>query len=207
MISLEDIEREISELESRYLLSSPRKSMRGFLLSAHTALDGGEHNSSHSGSLRNRWKPSNFNAISVLNAWLGTLFGALRKTRAIRAIVAPSTPFEVAGAIIRNVLVYMVYFTISIWICDKSGSNKPMNSNCLGYSIFINSNTPIAIFLATLLNHLSFDMGIVTVIGLASNPVNTSHIPHVGNLIVSFITNNIFPNFCVIHGRTSLLGV
>jgi hypothetical protein len=26
-------------------------------------------------------------------------------------------------------------------------------------------------------------------------------------LVVSFITNNIFPNFYVIHGRTSFLGV
>ena len=101
----------------------------------------------------------------------------------------------------------MVYFTISVWICDKSGSNKSMNSNCLGYSIFINSDTPITIFLATLFNHFSFDMSIVTVIGLTSNPVNTSHVPHVGNLIVSFITNNIFPNFCIIHWNTSLLGV
>jgi hypothetical protein len=133
-----------------------------------------------------------------LDTWLRAFGGAYREARPIRTVIASGAPFEIIGAVISLVLIYMVYLSIIVWVINECFCDNPMHPAGLLRSI----KFKVDIFISILLSRLRKDFAMMenlTSIHSTTVPIKASNAPKVRNLIDSFVSAYITPFFACDH--------
>lgn len=122
-------------------------------------------------------------------------FRFFHKVRRMADVFFHRTPFQIIGRIVRPVVVYVVYLRQSVRVRNERFSHKPMN--IAGSSAFANSQADCKIPVSVIPRPQDcfFYQAFATIPVVGYKPRNASHISSIANLIPSFISGDIFPNF------------